>query len=235
MLPVTAEVAEDRVDLPNDANKELQEADELACGDNCVAASETSAESAAEEDRLAKRAKSGGWKKNFSLKKQLIRADSKLRDLIVAAGRRGSAPSANSSKPNSPVDCEPRPTFPAAESNCCESAESCSSVEPKPVQQEMAESPTLTTEYTDAGGKSVTPATATAPVRPPRRNKHKRPPSATVTTEILTKWPSSDELVQVLDLRLDGGEDCRDGCTSGFLDNIVRKFSKSLISLSISP
>ena len=171
--------------------------------------------------------------KNFNLKKKLIRADSKLRELINAAaagaGRRGSAPgtvgsssTANVRSPTLSVTSPSQETaFPMdeaalAEADRCPSVASsgCSSVVDVAAAAAAASASALSCE-----------PDGTAPVAPPRRKNRPRPPPVS-TLAALTKWPSNDAVLaaDVLDLRFDqpgGGEPV----TPGFLDNFVRKFN----------
>ena len=194
-------------------------------------------------------------KKNFNLKKQLSKADTKLRDLFAPVSRRGSGASSGTgggvsvsgtgglvsphlpdSKPVSPQEEEPAFHFP--EPVNCNAA-----LPPLP--------PLLATDPVD----SVAPRTNQEipllfdsdgnPIRPPRRLKKSLSAAAATQQKAVSNrdsgwkrtWYSSDSdsatvaattsqtPMQVLDLRFDPTDEC---CHTGFLDSLVRKFSKIL-------
>ena len=150
-------------------------------------------------------------KKNFGLKKKLIRADTKIRDLITSvststATRRGSAPG--------PIRS---PTVPFTSSKPGTPVEDFTFVhwEPRPVSQVNSE-PLECHSETNLAQEG----TSAVPVRPPRKNKRRQ---IQTSSEVVTKWPSNEGVLDVLDLRFDSDDQSGH---SGFLDNIVRKFSK---------
>ena len=193
-------------------------------------------------------------KKNFNLKKQLSNADTKLRDLFAPVSRRGSGASGGTggggggssgggvggivsphlpdSKPVSPQEEQPAFHFPEPANN--------SALPPLPPPVSVA---TLPAESIDTVRKETQPLFDTdgAPIRPPRRLK-KSLSAATGPKSVSNRdsnwkrtWYSSDEAattlppvpIQVHDLRFDPADE---SCYPGFLDNLVRKFSKLVIN-----
>lgn len=193
-------------------------------------------------------------KKNFNLKKQLSKADTKLRDLFAPVSRRGSGASGGTgggagglvsphlpdSKPVSPQEEHPAFRF------------------PEPVNCYAALPPLPPLPATDPLDSVVPPRTHPEiplfdadgnPVRPPRRLKKSLSAAAATQPKSVSgrdsgwkrTWYSSDSdstvataalaapptPMQVLDLRFDPTDEC---CHTGFLDSLVRKFSKILVN-----
>ena len=196
-------------------------------------------------------------KKNFSLKKQLSKVDSKMRDLLVSASRRGSAVGGgvgatvtSSSTTISPQDEQP-PTsfpFPAGDESSCESHHPADE-EPIIIDDDNAAVVATTQPQSESSPPPPVP-----PTRPPRRLKKAhsvQQPSTTTSSKPVCSsnrpdhsswkrtWNSNDEtssnssataiLPYVLDLRMDTTDE--PGHSSGFIDNFVRKFRKRSSSL----
>jgi hypothetical protein len=205
-------------------------------------------------------------KNNFNLKKQLSKADTKLRDLFAPVSRRGSGASTGTggggggasgagglvsphllpdSKPVSPQEEHPAFHFP-------EPANCNAALPPLPPLAASGDSPV------DSAAPRTNPEIPLLfdsdgnPIRPPRRLK-KSLSAAAATCQPKSvgnrdsgwkrTWYSSDSdstaaatataamaalappaPMQVLDLRFDPSDEC---CHTGFLDSLVRKFSKN--------
>lgn len=198
-------------------------------------------------------------KKNFNLKKQLSKADTKLRDLFAPVSRRGSGASAGTgggvsgsgagglvsphlpdSKPVSPQ--EEHPAFHFPEPVNCNAA-----LPPLP--------PLLATDPVDSVAQKTNQEISLFdadgnPIRPPRRLKKSLSAAAATQQKSVSNrdsgwkrtWYSSDSdsaaataalppqtPMQVMDLRFDPTDEC---CHTGFLDSLVRKFSKILLPVN---
>lgn len=194
-----------------------------------------------EDDKTAESARCRK-KKNFNLKKQLSKADTKLRDLFAPVSRRGSgastgggaggtvSPHLPDSKAVSPQEEESAFHFPEPSNPVCVAPEG-------PVIP--AESVDLTIRTNRQEEVALFDSDG-VPIRPPRRLKKSLSAAAQQQHKAITSrdsgwkrtWYSSDEsgtvpaavpATQVLDLRFDPTDE---SCYTGFFDNIVRKFSK---------
>ena len=176
------------------------------------------------------------WKMNLNLKKKLVKADSKLRDLLVQAGRRGSTPTGSVQNVTTPQDDNPATAFGSVAWDSERRQSQPLPAEPKfqPPEESVSSRPNDLNLFDSDGN----------PTRPPRR-KHPNQrafssPSAlplqthaSSSCEVLKHWPvsadaSSTVVFSVLDLRFDES-DAAGIPHSKFLDNIVRKFSKKLV------
>ncbi len=242
--------AAEGVEVAREAEEAMSSAEPDAITDDDKTAPEASAgESSTGGSRKQQQQQQQQKKKNFSLKKQLSKADSKLRDLLI--NRRGSAVSASSpslppSKPVSPLEENSAFTF-------------CEILPAAATPSSPAE------ELTDGPKDVMAPPSCneveggTAPVRPPRKLKKSDSVTTATTTTTTTvsstsssavcntvtsssrsariecgwkrSWTSSEDNSTVIvpqqihDLRMDTPDDSGGG---GFLDNIVRKFSKEM-------
>ena len=174
-------------------------------------------------------------------KRQLSKADSKLRDLFVSGGRRGSGnASGSASSPVSPQDEQPSVPFGESSSECTP----CLTPAETPTE-ELVKDPDAPIKDQPAFDEDG------VPIRPPRRLKkcvsagaatagasNASAPQATsrahppkLKSSWKRKWQSNDETnsacPQILDLRPDES----DAQHTGFLDNIVRKLRKKLDSV----
>lgn len=187
-------------------------------------------------------------KNNFNLKKQLSKADTKLRDLFAPVSRRGSgastgaaagsatgglvSPHLSDSKPVTPQEEHPAFHFPEPV-NCNAAVPLLPTVPAEPVDTAAAKTNQEIPLFDPDG----------IPIRPPRRLKKSLSATATHPKSASNRdcgwkrtWYSSDSdstavatlppaQIQVLDLRFDPADD---SSHTGFLDNLVRKFSKLL-------
>lgn len=190
-------------------------------------------------------------KKNFNLKKQLSKADTKLRDLFAPASRRGSgastgggtsgggtvSPHLPDSKPVSPQEDQPAFHFPepaGSPVHLIAPVSLATGAEPAVRDQQTLES--IDTNRT-ATKEIPLFDTDGVPIRPPRRLKKSLSAAAQQQHKAISHrdsswkrtWYSSDEsatlpATHVLDLRFDPTDE---SCYTGFFDNIVRKFSKN--------
>lgn len=197
-------------------------------------------------------------KKNFSLKKQLSKADTKLRDLFAPVSRRGSGAGGSSSAGSaaglsgtvSPHLSDSKPVSPQEEQSAFRFPEPPEAVPLAPVSAPAAVVPdpvVPASESVDNSQKENNPLFDPdgVPIRPPRRLKKSLSAAAHPAHKANSgrdngwkrTWYSSDETAtlaatQILDLRHDPTEE--PGHT-GFLDAIVRKFSKNHQTKFYSP
>lgn len=184
-------------------------------------------------------------KKNFNLKKQLSKADTKLRDLFAPVSRRGSGASTGAGTASaaggltSPHLADSKPVSPQEEQQAAfhfpEPADGNAAVPAEPLDSTAAAKASQDIALFDPDG---------IPIRPPRRLKKSLSAAATHQKTgghrdcgWKRTWYSSDSdstalappvQIHVLDLRFDAADD---SCHAGFLDNLVRKFSKLLLLL----
>ncbi|XP_045025872.1 LOW QUALITY PROTEIN: syntaxin-binding protein 5 [Daphnia magna] len=180
-------------------------------------------------------------KKNFNLKKQLSKADTKLRDLFAPVSRRGSGASTGAGTASaaggltSPHLADSKPVSPQEEQQAAfhfpEPADGNAAVPAEPLDSTAAAKASQDIALFDPDG---------IPIRPPRRLKKSLSAAATHQKTgghrdcgWKRTWYSSDSdstalappaQIHVLDLRFDAADD---SCHAGFLDNLVRKFNKS--------
>lgn len=198
-------------------------------------------------------------KKNFSLKKQLSKADTKLRDLFGPISRRGSgtggssAGSAGLSGTVSPHLSDSKPVSPQEEQTAFHFPDPPDAVSSAPLTVVLSGSdPVVVTACAESLDTNQAQKESSVlfdadgiPIRPPRRLKkslsaaaHPAHRAATSNRDSGWKrtWYSSDEsasiltATHILDLRFDPADE---PCHTGFLDSLVRKFSKTLTPIII--